>query len=186
MKQLIKLLVFFCYFLGLVMQSSGQIPEEDRELPMFLMPVGGQDIKIDGLDFILSRNDIDLTFNASAGVYQTNENVELYSLTLAIELRTLTNELSVFVDSIGLSIVKGLIFYPNHQGIGYYSLPADTGKSFLVNAPYDVTLFYHNFRYTMPSDTLDVMMYLPPIRSTQGTVLIEERAIRLRGITRRN
>jgi hypothetical protein len=186
MKQSQNFLVILILYLFYGASSMAQIPEEDRELPMILLPVEGQGIETEGIFFNIKDNSVRLIFHMSAGVYQTNEKVELYSVDLEIKLKTLIEGISSFVDSIGILMGNEPLYYPEQTNVRYYSLPSDTTEIFLVNTPYDITIFYPRFAYEILSDTLDVTLHLPPFLSTKGDMLLRDMKINLRGIICRN
>lgn|GEM_PF-918154 len=203
---------FLCFCI--LLSTKPILGQESEEYSIILKPMKNQglDTDWDGKRIRLSDNGLSIGITVSANAYETNYypngresnsdatenksiNLEkeliLYNITSRISLNTSSENISVFIDGVGVSF-SSEIHNPEKTSILYYSLPSDTTKIFMrdnpysADFPYQVTLFYPRFQQKLSNDTLNIDLHLPIIQTPEGNQIMESRVIKLEGIIKRN
>ena len=204
-------LIASCFLLLSVKPVFGQ---ESEEYSIILKPPSGQQLETDWdrKRILLSAHGLSIGITANAYAYETNfypydrennsdttenrpsdleKKLVLYDVNATMMLTTENENVCVFTDNVGIAF-SNEIHKPQSTAIKYYSLPSDTTSIFVADNPYnaefpyDISLVYPRFEQELSSDTLNVDLYLPAIRTPEGKQLMENRVIKLQGVIQRN
>lgn len=181
MRLTIKTLGTIVLFSLAALSVLGQAPPEVYSIVLSPLEDQAVEIESDGKTMLFEENGLFLEIRQGANAYEPDAKLILDHIWVDITLQTESEEVRLFTDSVSISINGTQKYYPIQTGTSYYSLPGGASEVFLTNVPYDMRLFFKRFDRELSSDILDITLYLPPIRSKNGAVLMEEKQIKLQG-----
>lgn len=148
-----------------------------------LSPSAGQAVATEsgGQKMIFEKNGLSIGITQQASAYEPDARRILDNIRINITLNTESEQVRLFTDSVGISFDGVTKYYPVKKGTSTFALPGDESDVFLTDTPYDITLFFKHFERELTGDTLAITLHLPAIRSKDGAVLMEEKAIELQG-----